>query len=62
MKPKTTLSISITYRRPQDIKEIEELSQEVGHAWKQAAIYQIGLRTVAGMLRKAGALIPEKAK
>ena len=60
MNPKTTQSISITYRKPADIKEVNDLSAEVGSSWKQAAIYLVGLRTVAGMLRKAKAIIPGK--
>lgn len=57
MQPKVSLSISITYRRPEDIKEVEELSREVSKAWKQAHIYLVGLRTVAGMLKRAKAAV-----
>ena len=53
MQPKTTQSISITYRNAKDIEEVSRLSEEVGSSWKQAAIYLVGLRSVAQLIRKA---------
>ena len=53
MQPKTTQSISITYRKASEIEEVQRLSAEVDSSWKQAAIYLVGLRSIAQLVRKA---------
>lgn len=54
MHPKTTLSISLTYRRPEDIKEVQRLSQELNKTkWTQADLFLLGMRTAVSMINKA---------
>ena len=53
------LSISIAFRKEQDIKEVLELSEKVKQKanFKQAEIYLTGLRTLAGAIKKAKDLV-----
>ncbi len=54
-KEKTTYSISITFRRPEDIQEVKELHEKVclKAGFKQANVYLAGLRHLAGIMQKA---------
>ncbi len=57
MQKKTLLSFTITYRRPEEIAEVEALSKEIGKTFHQCAIYLMGLKNAASMLRKAKGLV-----
>uniref|UniRef100_A0A6M3LPE8 Uncharacterized protein n=1 Tax=viral metagenome TaxID=1070528 RepID=A0A6M3LPE8_9ZZZZ len=56
MNIKTILTITIAFRNDKDIKEVQDLSKEV-KGYKQADIYLAGLRSLAGMNKKAKALV-----
>jgi len=52
MKTKTTLAITIIYRRPEEIEEVQRLSKEA-KGFKQAAIYLAGLYAITDMIKKS---------
>ncbi len=58
-KEMTTYSISLTFRRPEDIQEVKDLHEQVCHraGFKQANVYLAGLRHLAGIMEKAKGLV-----